>query len=27
TGLWGTQGYFFPSVPLSEIKHMNSAWL
>ncbi|EFB5153286.1 hypothetical protein FNO38_24580 [Escherichia coli] len=27
TGLWGTQGYFFPSVPLSEIKHINSAWL
>ncbi|MGE9665047.1 EAL domain-containing protein, partial [Escherichia coli] len=24
TGLWGTQGYFFPSVPLSEIKHINS---
>lgn len=27
TGLWGAQGYFFPSVPLSEIKCINSAWL
>lgn len=26
-GLWGGQGYFFPSVPLSEIKQINSAWL
>lgn len=26
-GLWCSQGYFFPSIPLSQIELINSAWL
>ncbi|HFS4716929.1 TPA: EAL domain-containing protein, partial [Escherichia coli] len=26
-GLWGAQGYFFPSIPLTEIESIDSKWL
>ncbi|HFO3647936.1 TPA: EAL domain-containing protein [Escherichia coli] len=26
-GLWGSQGYFFPSIPLVEIESIDSKWL
>ncbi|EFO2437501.1 EAL domain-containing protein, partial [Escherichia coli] len=26
-GLWGAQGYFFPSIPLVEIESIDSKWL
>ncbi|EES7150222.1 TPA: EAL domain-containing protein [Escherichia coli] len=26
-GLWGAQGYFFPSIPLTEIESIDSEWL